>query len=98
MSRIRGRDTAPELTVRRGLYALGYRFRLYVKQLPGRPDVVFKSRKKVLFVHGCFWHAHDCKHGRRRPSTRSEFWAKKAADNRARDARRRRELAAIGWR
>src|SRR5262245_28159600 len=98
MSRIRGKDTSPELEVRRRLHSLGYRYRLYVKGLPGRPDLVFRSRRKVVFVHGCFWHGHDCVHGRRRPRTNVEFWEKKIHDNRARDARKIRELAELGWR
>lgn len=98
MSRIRGRDTAPEKSVRHQLHRLGYRYRLYVKDLPGRPDLVFVSRRKVIFVHGCFWHGHDCTHGRRRPSTRPEYWEQKVITNRARDARKIRELREAGWR
>lgn len=98
MAKIRGKDTRPELEVRRRLHALGYRFRLHAAGLPGRPDLVFHARQKVLFVHGCFWHGHNCTHGRRRPSTRSDFWRKKMGENQARDARRIKELRKLGWR
>src|SRR5262245_44035906 len=97
MSRIRGKDTAPEIAVRRGLKALGYRYRLHVNALPGRPDLVFPGRAKVIFVHGCFWHGHDCVHGRRRPKTNIEFWNAKANDNSARDARKKTALETAGW-
>ena len=97
MSRIRGRNTFPELQVRRRLHSLGYRYRLYGRGLPGKPDLVFPQWKKVVFVHGCFWHGHDCRHGRRRPSTRAEFWRKKMLDNQARDARTIVQLKALGW-
>ncbi len=98
MARIGGKDTAPELTVRRELHTSGYRYRLYDKHLPGRPDLAFPARRKVIFIHGCFWHGHDCTHGRRRPTTNIEFWESKMLDNRARDARKVSELARLGWR
>ena len=95
MSRIRGRDTKPELVVRRWLWHQGYRYRLYVKTLPGRPDIVMRKWKTVIFVNGCFWHCHDChKH---RPSTNSEFWQEKITRNRQRDARNQTLLQASGW-
>lgn len=97
MSRIRGRDTRPELFIRRGLHARGFRFRLQVRELPGRPDLVFPRRSAVLFVHGCFWHGHSC-HLFRMPATRQDFWASKIATNKARDARSYEALAARGWR
>lgn len=97
MSRIRGRDTRPELLIRRGLHARGYRFRLHVKDLPGRPDVVFPKHRAVLFVHGCFWHGHNC-HLFRMPATRTDFWASKIDANRSRDARASAALAEAGWR
>lgn len=96
MSRIGGRDTAPELVVRRLLYALGYRFRLYRRDLPGTPDIVFPSRRKVVFVNGCFWHAHGCRIGRP-PKSRPEFWGPKLERNRSKDLRNRRALRALGW-
>ena len=98
MSRIRGKNTAPELEVRRALHALGYRYRLHVPSLPGRPDLVFPVRAKAVFVHGCFWHGHDCLDGRRRPSTNVAFWNEKARANLERDHRKRRALEAAGWR
>ena len=83
MSRIRGKDTLPELRVRRALHALGYRYRLHVRGLPGRPDLAFPARRKAIFVHGCFWHGHGCVHGRRRPKSNVAFWTWKASDNAA---------------
>lgn len=96
MSRIGGKNTAPELFVRRLLHSLGYRFRLHRRDLPGTPDIVFPSRSKVIFVNGCFWHAHGCRIGRP-PKSRPEFWLPKLAKNRAKDARNRRDLRALGW-
>jgi DNA mismatch endonuclease (patch repair protein) len=84
MSRIRGRDTKPELLVRRGLHERGFRYRLHRRDLPGRPDLAFPSRCAVVFVHGCFWHGHGCPMCKA-PATRAEFWASKIAANRARD-------------
>jgi DNA mismatch endonuclease (patch repair protein) len=97
MSRIRGKDTKPELLVRRGLHALGFRFRLHRKDLPGRPDLVFPARRAVIFVHGCFWHSHDCPMCKM-PATRAEFWRAKIAGNRDRDEQAVRALTAAGWR
>lgn len=97
MSRIGGKNTAPELAVRRALHALGYRYRLHAPTLPGRPDLVFPARAKAVFVHGCFWHGHDCVHGRRRPSTNVAFWDEKARANAERDRRKERALEAAGW-
>ena len=95
MSRIRGRDTKPELVVRHWLWHQGYRYRLYVKTLPGRPDIVMRKWKTVIFVNGCFWHGHDCQ--KHRPSTNSEFWQEKITRNRQRDARNQTLLQASGW-
>jgi DNA mismatch endonuclease Vsr len=97
MSRIRGKDTKPDLLLRRGLHALGFRFRLHRKDLPERPDPVFPSRRAVIFVHGCFWHGHGCALCKM-PATRPEFWRQKLADNRARDDRAGIALVAAGWR
>ena len=97
MGRVTGKNTKPELVVRRLLYGLGYRFRLHAKDLPGRPDIVFKTRHKAIFVHGCFWHGHDGCRKARLPSTRTEFWADKIEANRARDARKEGELRALGY-
>ena len=95
MSRIRGKDTAPELLVRRLLHALGYRFRLHRRDLPGTPDIVFPSRQKAIFVNGCFWHAHGCRFGRP-PKSRPEFWIPKLERTRSKDVRNRRALRSSG--
>lgn len=97
MRSIKGRDTAPERIVRRIAHKLGYRFRLHRKDLPGTPDLTFISRRKVIFVNGCFWHGHGCKLTRV-PKRNLVYWATKLARNRARDRRKAEELAAIGWR
>ncbi len=97
MSRIRGKDTKPELAVRRMLHAMGYRFRLHRKDLPGRPDIVFPGRRKVIFVHGCFWHQHyGCRHAII-PTTREEYWRPKLAMNVQRDRESTQWLELIGW-
>jgi DNA mismatch endonuclease (patch repair protein) len=97
MSRIRGTDTRPELAVRRLVHAMGYRFRLHRRDLPGRPDLVFLSRRKVIFVHGCFWHAHsDCK-AFRLPKTRRDWWQAKLTANIHRDRHNEAMLVAAGW-
>ena len=97
MSRIRNKDTAPEMLLRRGLHKCGLRFRLHRKELPGCPDLVFPMFRAVIFVNGCFWHGHDCPKFKL-PATRTEFWAAKIAGNQARDARNLEELAVAGWR
>ena len=99
MARIRGRDTGPELIVRRTLYRMGYRYRLHQKALPGRPDIVFGKRRKVIFVHGCFWHRHaepECKLARL-PKSRLDFWVPKLTANAKRDERDQDALRALGW-
>jgi len=98
MSRVRGKDTHPELVVRSLVHRLGYRFRLHRTDLPGKPDLVFPGRNCVIFVHGCLWHGHSCKNGVRRPKSNTEFWTTKIEDNRARDARTNRKLRRLGWR
>src|ERR1700682_3505119 len=90
MSRIKSRDTRPERIVRSLAHSLGYRFRLYSKDLPGKPDLVFPGRRKVLFVHGCFFHMHRCRYGRVVPKTNAEFWHIKRSGNAARDKRKAR--------
>ncbi len=97
MSRIRGKDTTPEMIVRRLVHSMGYRYRLHVRSLPGTPDIVFHSRRQAIFVHGCFWHRHSCKLGRPMPKTRRSFWKTKLEGNRLRDARQRRVLLRMGW-
>jgi len=97
MAAIRGKDTKPEKIVRSLAHRMGYRFRLHRKDLPGRPDLVFPCRRKVIFVHGCFWHQHPGCRFASRPATRPEFWAKKLSGNRARDRRVQAELRRQGW-
>jgi DNA mismatch endonuclease (patch repair protein) len=96
MAAIKGRDTRPELLVRQLLHAKGFRYRLHVRDLPGRPDIVLPRFRTVIQVHGCFWHFHRCK-ASGIPKTRSDFWHKKLLANRERDARNERELLALGW-
>ena len=98
MSRIQGRDTAPEIAVRRIAHGLGFRFRLYRKDLPGRPDLVFPRHRAVVFVHGCFWHRHGgCRYAYT-PKTRVRFWAEKFRRNVARDRQQEERLRSLGWR
>ena len=97
MSRIRSRDTKPELIVRKIAHHLGYRFRLHRTDLPGKPDLVFPGRMKIILVHGCFWHKHRCRFGNPVPATNHEYWAQKRAGNVERDNRIRRQLRLLGW-
>ena len=97
MAGIRGKDTRPEMILRRGLHGRGFRFRLHESRLPGSPDLVFPGRRAVIFVHGCFWHGHDC-HLFRLPATRQEFWRAKIEGNAARDAATEDALVRAGWR
>jgi DNA mismatch endonuclease Vsr len=98
MSKVRGKDTGPEMKVRRLVHGMGYRYRLHVGKLPGRPDLVFPGRRKIIFVHGCFWHGHRrCKLGRI-PKSRVEFWTSKIAGNRSRDSKNIRKISSLGWR
>jgi DNA mismatch endonuclease (patch repair protein) len=97
MARIRGRDTRPELQVRGLLHSAGYRYRVQLKGVPGRPDIAFPARKKAVFVHGCFWHGHEgCKLAHT-PRTRPDYWAAKFERNKARDQRQRLQAAELGW-
>jgi DNA mismatch endonuclease (patch repair protein) len=98
MRRVKGKDTTPEMIVRRALTRLGARYRLHRKDLPGSPDVVLPGRRLALFVHGCFWHGHDCARGARVPKANRDYWTAKVARNRARDAKNRDALEAAGWR
>ncbi|MGN7099409.1 very short patch repair endonuclease [Brevundimonas diminuta] len=98
MRRVKGRDTAPEMKVRRLLRGAGIGYRLGGYGLPGRPDVVMKGRRIALFVHGCFWHGHDCPRGARQPRSNADYWIAKIDRNRARDDRVTAELQAQGWR
>lgn len=98
MRRVKGRDTSPELALRRILREAGIGYRLGGAGLPGRPDVVMKGRRVALFVHGCFWHGHDCPRGVRQPKSNAAYWIAKIARNRARDVSARTALEADGWR
>lgn len=98
MSRIRGKDTSPELIVRRLLHRMGYRFRLHVKDLPGKPDIVLPKYKTVIFVHGCFWHRHKGCKNCTTPTNRREWWLAKLNGNAARDKVHQRALRKLGWR
>lgn len=98
MRAVKSRDTKPEVALRKALFALGYRYRLNVKTLPGKPDLVFPKHRTVIFVHGCFWHGHDCKRGNRTPKTNRAYWTEKIARNKARDLRNAAALEAAGWR
>lgn len=99
MSRVRSADTTPELFVRRLIHRMGFRYRLHVSGLPGKPDLVFPSRGKIIFIHGCFWHRHPgatCKLARM-PKSRLEFWKPKLEKNRERDLKSQRDLRREGW-
>ena len=97
MSQIKGKDTKPEMRVRRLVHGLGYRYRLHTKDLPGKPDLVFPGRRKVIFVHGCYWHMHSCRYGQVVPKTNTEFWQNKRLSNVARDERNVTSLSEEGW-
>lgn len=97
MSRIGAKNTTPEMRVARLLRALDYSFTRHAKSLPGKPDIVLRARRRVIFVHGCFWHRHSCPLGQPMPATRPDFWATKFAGTKARDRRVTRALRALGW-
>jgi DNA mismatch endonuclease (patch repair protein) len=99
MARVRGRDSKPEMLVRRLVHGMGFRYRLHDRRLPGAPDLAFRGRRKAIFVHGCFWHRHpdpECKLARM-PKSRLDFWGPKLEGNRERDLRQQAELKALGW-
>jgi len=98
MRLVKGAGTSPELAVRRLIWRLGGRYRLNRKDLPGKPDIVLAGRRLAIFVHGCFWHGHDCARGARVPKANRDYWIAKVARNRARDAVVRSALSAAGWR
>ncbi|MDZ7629188.1 MAG: very short patch repair endonuclease [Parvularculaceae bacterium] len=98
MRAVKSRDTKPEVTIRKALHARGFRYRLNDKRLPGSPDLVFPKYRAILFVHGCFWHGHDCARGRRAPKTNARYWREKIARNVKRDASVRAALQRMGWR
>jgi DNA mismatch endonuclease, patch repair protein len=97
MSRIRSTNSVPEMRVRRLTHGMGYRYTVHDEGLPGTPDLVFASRRKVIFVHGCYWHRHSCPLGRPVSKTNTAFWSRKLAGNVARDARQQQELRDLGW-
>ena len=97
MSKVRNRDTKPEIIVRHLAHSMGYRYRLHRRDLPGKPDLVFPGRRKVIFVHGCFWHGHECKSGQTRPQSNREFWDSKLNRNKVRDAKNQADLSELGW-
>ena len=98
MRSVKSRDTTPEIIVRRALWSLGYRYRLHRSDVPGNPDIVFIGQRKAIFVHGCFWHGHDCKRGARAPKANAEYWRSKIQRNRDRDVRHVEDLTDAGWR
>lgn len=97
MSRIRSRDTRPEMVVRSIVHRLGFRYRLHKKNLPGKPDLVLVRHRKIIDVHGCFFHMHDCRYGNVKPTTNAEFWQNKRQSNKNRDRRNRELLKRDGW-
>lgn len=97
MRAIKSKNTKPEMTVRRMVHGMGYRFRLHLKDLPGSPDLVFPSRMKVVWVHGCFWHGHNCKRGARQPKTNVKYWSAKIERNMQRDSNSVEILKRMGW-
>lgn len=97
MRAIKGKDTSPEMTVRRIVHGMGKRYRLHRKDLPGKPDLTFAGLRKVIFVHGCFWHGHDCKHGTRQPKDNADYWGKKIRRNKERDRESQTALKSMGW-
>ncbi len=98
MRAVKGKDTKPEILLRKKLFALGFRYRLNVKTLPGKPDLVFPKHKTVIFVHGCFWHGHKCKRGARAPKQNADYWREKITRNKARDKASAAALEKLGWR
>ena len=97
MAKVKGRDTRPEKIVRSLLHSMGYRFRLQRKDLPGKPDIVFSKYRSLIFVHGCYWHRHDCPNGRRLPKSHLDFWLPKLQGNRERDMKTQSLLQEQGW-
>lgn len=98
MSLVRSSDTRPEMVVRRLVHSMGGRYRLHDRRLPGCPDLVFPGSRKIIFIHGCFWHQHSCRMGNRMPKSRVAFWRDKLQGNKRRDAQQRARLRNLGWR
>jgi DNA mismatch endonuclease (patch repair protein) len=97
MRAVKGSDTSPEMAVRRMAHAMGYRYRLHRKDLPGKPDLVFPRLRKAIFVHGCFWHGHECKRGARAPKANAQYWTEKISRNKLRDSHNIKALEERGW-
>jgi len=97
MSAIKGKDTKPEMVVRKLVHGMGFRYRLHRKDLPGKPDLVFPRLRKVILIHGCYWHIHDCRYGRVVPKTNAEFWQTKRQSNVVRDQKNLADLAEAKW-
>ncbi len=97
MRAVKSRDTKPEMIVRRLVHRAGHRYRLHRADLPGKPDLTFSKKKKIIFVHGCFWHGHNCKRGARQPRQNAEYWIKKISHNKERDIKEQETLQAMGW-
>lgn len=97
MSKVKSKNTGPERKVRKALHKMGFRFRLHVSDLPGKPDIVLPKHHSVIQVRGCFWHGHSCKRGKRKPSTNKEYWSNKISNNKIRDSKNDRKLRAMGW-
>jgi len=97
MRRVKSSDTKPEMRVRRMLHSMGYRYRLHRRDLPGTPDIVLPMHRKIVLVHGCFWHGHDCLAGRKTPKSNCEYWTKKLARNRLRDTANLAKLKSMDW-
>ena len=97
MRQVHGENTKPEIKVRRLAHRMGFRFRLHRKDLPGKPEFVFPKRRKIIFVHGCFWHGHDCQSGRKRPVANQQYWLSKLERNKIRDVHNQAKLRELGW-
>lgn len=97
MRAVKSRDTKPEMIVRRLVHRAGHRYRLHRADLPGKPDLTFSKKKKIIFVHGCFWHGHNCKRGARQPRQNAEYWIQKISHNKERDIKEQETLQAMGW-
>lgn len=98
MSKVRSKNTKPEIEVRKLVYSLGYRYRLHVKSLPGSPDMAFKGRRKVIFINGCFWHGHNCPSGMNQPKSNTDYWIPKIKKNIDRDKKNQKRIVELGWR
>ena len=97
MRRVKSENTKPEMAIRRLVHRMGYRYRLHRKDLPGKPDMVFPGKKKIIFIHGCFWHGHNCRAGRNKPRTNTDYWIPKIEKNVKRDKKNFEKLKECGW-